>query len=176
MSAERVILVDERDREVGSAEKLDAHRQGLLHRAVSVLVFDGQGRTLLQKRAAGKYHSAGRWSNTCCGHPRPGEETLAAARRRLREEMGIDAALAHALTFVYRAEVGGGLIEHEVDHVFLGRFAGEPEPDPAEVEGWEWRDARRLLADLRADPAAYSPWLPLTLERLAAEGGIGGPP
>ena len=172
MSAERVILVDERDREVGSAEKLDAHRQGLLHRAVSVLVFDGQGRTLLQKRAAGKYHSAGRWSNTCCGHPRPGEETLAAARRRLREEMGIDVALAHALTFVYRAEVGGGLVEHEVDHVFLGRCEGEPRPDPAEVEAWEWRHVQLLLSQVIAAPVGFAAWFPPLVEELAAAGRL----
>jgi isopentenyl-diphosphate delta-isomerase len=172
VTEERVILVDELDRELGTAEKLDAHARGLLHRAVSVLLFDARGRTLLQRRAAGKYHSAGLWSNTCCSHPRPGEETLAAARRRLREEMGIDAPLARALAFVYRAEVGGGLIEHELDHVFTGSFAGEPRPDPAEVEAWEWRDARRLLADVRADPAPYAPWFPQALERLAAEGRL----
>ena len=171
-----MILVDASDREQGSAEKLDAHMRGLLHRAVSVLLFDSRGRTLLQKRAAGKYHSAGLWSNACCSHPRPGEETLAAARRRLREEMGVDAPLAHALSFVYRAEVGGGLVEHELDHVFVGRFEGEPRPDPAEVEAWEWRDAARLLSEVYAEPERYAPWLPLALERLAQAGLLGEDP
>jgi isopentenyl-diphosphate delta-isomerase len=143
---------------------------------VSVLLFDARGRTLLQKRAAGKYHSARLWSNACCSHPRPGEETLAAAQRRLREELGIDAPLAHALSFVYRVQVGGGLVEHEFDHVFVGRFEGEPRPDPAEVEAWEWCDAARLLSEVRAEPERYAPWLPLALEGLVQAGLLGEDP
>jgi isopentenyl-diphosphate Delta-isomerase len=172
MDTERVILVDEHDRELGTAEKLDAHVRGLLHRAVSVLLFDAQGRTLLQRRAAGKYHSAGLWANACCSHPHPGEDALAAAHRRLREELGIDAPLVHALTFTYRAEVGSGLVEHEVDHVFTGRFDGEPRPAPAEVEAWEWRDAAALAAAVRAAPERYAAWLPLVLAQLAAAGRL----
>lgn len=164
---EMVVLVDEEDAEVGHAPKSRVHATGERHRAVSVFLFDGQGRLLLQQRAAGKYHSPGLWSNTCCGHPRPGESALDAARRRLREEMGIVCELTHAVTFEYRAPVGE-LLEHEVDHVFTGRFSGTPAPDAREVGGWSWRALDEVVADTRANPSRYSAWLPIALERLAA--------
>ncbi|HZI18512.1 MAG TPA: isopentenyl-diphosphate Delta-isomerase [Pyrinomonadaceae bacterium] len=178
---ERVILVDEQDREMGSCEKLRAHLDGALHRAFSVFVFDAAGRLLLQKRAHGKYHSGGLWSNTACGHPRPGEETAAAARRRLREEMSLDCELREAFSFLYRAELAGGLVEHELDHVFVGTSADEPEPDPSEVEDWEWVMPEELRRSLRDEPARYSRWLKLALEgdalpRLAALVGGGHTP
>ena len=118
---EQVILVDQQDREIGVAEKLEAHRKGKLHRAFSVFLFNAKDEMLLQQRAAEKYHSGGLWTNTCCSHPRPGEPTEAAARRRLREEMGISCNLNKAFDFIYRAEFDNGLIEHELDHVFIGR-------------------------------------------------------
>jgi isopentenyl-diphosphate delta-isomerase len=161
--AERVILVDELDREIGFAEKLAAHRAGTLHRAFSVFVFDASGRLLLQRRAAGKYHSGGLWSNTACGHPRPGEGTLSAARRRLREEMGVECGLRDAFGFVYRAEVGGALVEHEFDHVFVGEYADDPAPDEAEVEGWKWIALDDLRGELARAPEAYSAWLRLVV-------------
>src|SRR5689334_7965348 len=114
-AAERVVLVDERDREVGTMPKLAAHAEGALHRAFSVFVLNAAGELLLQRRAAAKYHCGGLWTNSCCGHPRPGEPVADAARRRLREEMGFDCELASVGSFVYRAEVGGGLVEHEYD-------------------------------------------------------------
>jgi isopentenyl-diphosphate delta-isomerase len=166
MSEEQVVLVDEADRELGSAPKSRVHTTGERHRAVSVFLFDQDGRTLLQRRADGKYHSPGLWSNTCCGHPRPGETAMNAARRRLREEMGVECELTHVVTFEYRADVGEGMLEHEVDHVFRGSFSGAPTPDAAEVSGFRWE----LLADVRKDCAAnperYSAWLPLALARL----------
>jgi isopentenyl-diphosphate delta-isomerase len=162
---EQVILVDEQDRELGSVEKLQAHREGALHRAFSVFVFDAAGRLLLQRRAAGKYHSGGLWSNTACGHPRPGEATAAAARRRLREEMGFDCELREAFDFLYRAELAGGLVEHEFDHVFVGRFDGEPAPDAEEVEGWRRATLEELREDLRRSPDEYSYWLRVALDR-----------
>ena len=164
MTDERVILVDERDRELGAAEKLSAHRAGALHRAFSVFIFDGRGRLLLQRRARGKYHSGGLWSNTACGHPRPGEATDAAARRRLREEMGLDCELRPAFEFVYRAELGGGLVEHEYDHVFAGASEEEPAPDPSEVEDWRWVSMEELRRGLREEPHRYSYWLKLAVE------------
>src|SRR5687768_17165134 len=118
---EQVILVDEWNREVGADEKLRAHESGALHRAFSVFVFDAAGRLLLQRRARSKYHSGGLWSNTACGHPRPGEGTDEAARRRLREEMGFECGLREAFVFTYRAELEGGLVEHEFDQVFVGQ-------------------------------------------------------
>ncbi len=163
--SERVILVDERDRPAGEAEKLEVHRQGKLHRAFSVFVLDACDRVLLQRRAAGKYHSGRLWSNTCCGHPRPGEDTRAAAQRRLVEEMGFQCALEPVAAFVYRAPLGD-LVEHEYDHVFRGRFDGEPRPDPREVEAWQWMPLVALEADLAAHPGDYSVWLPEALKRL----------
>ncbi len=175
---EQVILVDEQDRELGAVEKLQAHRDGSLHRAFSVFVFDPAGRLLLQKRAAGKYHSGGLWSNTCCGHPRPGEATADAARRRLREEMNFDCDLREAFNFIYRAELDGALVEHEFDHVFVGERAGDPPaPDPLEAEDWRWVSMNELCDGLRDDAASYSFWLKAAVEsdgwrKLGARAGV----
>lgn len=160
---ERVILVDANDREIGTEEKLRAHERGTLHRAFSVFVFDDRGRVLLQRRAAGKYHSAGLWSNTCCGHPRPGESVPSAAARRLNEEMGISCELTPRFSFVYSASLDHGLTEHELDHVLTGRFSGTPSPDPREVDSWGWMSLPALVADCAASPERYSAWLPIAL-------------
>lgn len=162
---ERVVLVDAEDRETGSAPKLTAHITGDLHRAVSVLLTDGEGRVLMQRRSLEKYHSPGLWTNTCCGHPRPGESTQAAAARRLAEEMGVRTRIDHVATFTYRAELEHGLIEHEVDHLFVGRWTGKPNPNPAEVAEWKWTNITALRQDVVANPRAYTPWLPMVLER-----------
>jgi len=162
---ERVIIVDADDRPTGSAAKLAAHVAGDLHRAVSVLLTDGEGRVLIQRRSLEKYHSPGLWTNTCCGHPRPGESTEAAAARRLVEEMGVRAPTAHVATFTYRAELEHGLIEHEVDHLFVGRWTGKPNPNPAEVAEWKWINIGTLRQDFAANPRAYTTWLPHVLER-----------
>lgn len=167
-TGEHVILVDRADRAVGTAEKRAAHVAGALHRAFSVFVFDHAGRMLLQRRALSKYHSGGLWSNTCCSHPRPGESTAAAAHRRLVEEMGFHCPLETAFTFVYRADVGGGLIEHEYDHVFLGRFDGEPVPNPVEVEGWRWVDPHVLTGELRREPHHFTFWFRIAFDELRA--------
>lgn len=167
------MLVDASDREVGSEEKLKAHELGVLHRAVSVFLFDDHGRLLLQRRAAGKYHSPGLWSNTCCGHPRPGENAADAARRRLVEELGVESILSHAFAFTYRAELGGGLIEHELDHVFTGRFSGAPSPDQEEVDAWGWMSLPMLCAETRASPQRFTAWLPIALSEVVSR-GIGG--
>ena len=167
-TAEQVILVDQQDHEVGTGEKLAVHRAGRLHRAFSVFVTDPGGRLLLQRRAPAKYHSAGLWSNTCCGHPRPGETTPAAAHRRLREEMGFDCPLTPGFSFLYKADLGNGLTEHELDHVFTGSFDGTPRPDPAEVTEWRAVLVADLEADLAANPAVYSAWFQPALEGLVA--------
>ena len=162
--ADALVLVDGDDVPLGTAPKLDVHRDGRLHRAVSVLLFDDDGRVLLQRRAAAKYHSAGLWANTACGHPRPGETVLDAARRRLRAEMGIDApALTVAGRFVYRAQLDAGLVEHELDHVVVGRWSGMPSPDAGEVSSFDWVDPDDLARELRAHPERYSAWLPSVL-------------
>jgi len=169
MADEMVVLVDEEDREVGTGEKVAVHRAGKLHRAFSVFVVDAAGRVLLQRRAPGKYHSPGLWSNTCCGHPRPGESVAAGAHRRLREEMGFDGPLSYAFRFVYRAELGD-LTEHELDHVFVGSFAGHAAPDPTEVVEWRTAPVPALQADLAAHPSAYTIWLRPALEGLLVRG------
>jgi len=166
---ELVVLVDERGQDAGVMEKLRAHETGVLHRAVSVVVSDASGRIILQQRAAGKYHAARLWSNTCCGHPRPGESPDEAAARRLREEMGLSCTLHHATTVRYRVQVGG-LVEHELDHVFAGVAGAEPHPDPAEVMAWRAMDLDALLRDLRASPERYTPWLPFVMEAWSKTG------
>lgn len=170
--AEEVILVDEQDRAIGAAEKLEVHRDGgRLHRAFSIFVFDSSGRLLLQQRAAGKYHFALRWSNTCCGHPRPGEDTLDAARRRLTEEFGFRCELRETGTLMYRAmDLGSGLTEHEFLHVFVGRFDDEPRPDPSEIAAFRWIDRTSLDAELAARPEAFTPWFALAYEKVATPG------
>lgn len=165
---EEVILVDEEDRVLGAAEKMQAHRSGGLHRAFSVFVFDSAGNVLLQKRARGKYHSGGLWSNTCCSHPRPGETTVEAARRRLAEEMGFTCELREVFSFVYRAEVGDDLVEHEYDHVFFGTFDGRPSPDAREVEEWRWCAMGELREEIARDPESYTRWLRLVIDRVGA--------
>jgi isopentenyl-diphosphate delta-isomerase len=154
-----VVLVDRRDTAVGVATKLGVHLEGRLHRAVSVVLFDDQGRLLLQRRAEAKYHSAGLWSNTCCGHPRPGESVGDAARRRLMDEMGIEGCgLTRVATFFYFAKLDGGLVEHELDHVLIGRWNGPTNPDPGEVAETRWIDRELLFEELVHDPDRYTAW------------------
>jgi isopentenyl-diphosphate delta-isomerase len=155
---EQVILVDVEDRSIGVAPKLTAHRDGSLHRAISVQLRDTQGRLLLQKRHSDKYHSGGLWTNTCCSHPRPGEGADNAARRRLSEEMGIACALVPLFVTRYRAELDNGMTEHEVVHCFGGLYAGEVRPDPSEVDAYAWIEPGVLRADVQRAPDRYSAW------------------
>jgi len=164
-----VVLVDAEDETLGVAPKLDVHAHGRLHRAVSVMLFDSDERVLLQRRAAGKYHSAGLWSNTCCGHPRPNEPALAAARRRLRAEMGIeDCDLTPTTPFVYRERVTVGLVEYEFDHLFVGVWNDDPQPDPEKVSDWRWMRLPWLQQDLAEHGERYTAWLSHVLEHLPA--------
>ncbi len=165
---EYVILVDDRDREVGTAEKLQAHREGRLHRAFSVFVVSDRGDLLLQQRAPHKYHSGGLWTNTCCSHPRPGETTHAAAHRRLWEEMGIRCPLQEIFHFIYRIQFDNGLWEHEFDRVFVGRFNGDPQPNPDEATAWQWVALDALQADIAIHPERYTYWLQTCLDRFVA--------
>jgi isopentenyl-diphosphate Delta-isomerase len=144
------------------------HQRGALHRAFSIYLFDSNGRLLLTRRAAGKYHSGGLWTNTCCSHPRPGEALEDAARRRLLEETGIDCALTRRFHFIYRAELDNGMIEHELDHVFVGTFDGEPRLDPSESDAYEWVDPRALVRDVADHPERYSVWMRCSLDRAIA--------
>lgn len=157
-AGEALILVDGNDCEVGAAEKIDAHRRGLLHRAFSVIVWDSNGRQLLQKRVATKYHSGGLWSNACCGHPRPGESVETAARRRLLEEMGFACPLEGLGTVQYRATFDNGITEHEIVHVFRGRYDGPVAPNPEEAEGYQWCTPAQIRADASVAPERFSVW------------------
>ncbi len=165
-----MIVVDDADRAIGTEEKLAAHQPpGILHRALSVFLFDSTGRVLVQQRALTKHHFRGRWSNTCCTHPRPSEDVVAAGVRRLREEMGVRASLAQAGTFTYHAvDAASGLVEHELDHVLVGRFDGHPTPDPAEVHAWRWMEVSRLRRELAASPDRYTPWVEAALALAAS--------
>jgi isopentenyl-diphosphate delta-isomerase len=156
---DEVILVDSMDREIGVGKKSSVHQLGLLHRAFSVFLFDNQGRLLTQRRALGKYHSGGRWANSCCGHPRPGESTHLAAVRRVRQELGVLADVTEVGAFIYRADVGPSLTEHEMDHVFVGELRGDLAPDPREICGLAWVSIEELRADLDRRPARYAAWL-----------------
>jgi isopentenyl-diphosphate delta-isomerase len=163
---ESVILVNENDEVVGIGEKLRTHLEGKLHRAFSLLIFNSRGDLLLQKRAETKYHSGNLWSNTCCGHPRPGESIETAAHRRLKEEMGFDCGLEKKFSFIYRARLDGSSIEHEFDHVLVGSFDGEPRVNRAEAADWKWVDVETLRSDLEKNPSRYTYWLRVILSRI----------
>ena len=163
---EHVILVDPKGREIGTQEKMQAHRDGKLHSAFSIFIFNAVGELLLQKRARTKYHSGGLWTNTCCSHPRPGESYHSAARRRLNEEMGFDCELTGLFSFIYHAQLDNSLFEHELDHVFIGHYNGQPIPNLDEVDDWKWMNIRALKQDIRENPENYTYWFKLTLDRV----------
>jgi isopentenyl-diphosphate delta-isomerase len=159
-STELVILVDEQDHPLGTAEKLAAHREKLCHRAFSVFIFNPEKKLLLQQRAGHKYHSPLLWTNTCCSHPRPGEEVIAAGERRLREEMGIETSLKSRGFFHYIAHFDNGLTENEVDHVLVGHIDYEKiNFNPDEVENYRWISVDDLKKELKAAPEKFTPWL-----------------
>jgi isopentenyl-diphosphate delta-isomerase len=166
---EKVILVDESDREVGVENKMDAHLKGILHRAFSIFIFNSKDEMLLQKRAKTKYHSGGLWSNTCCGHPRPGESTQEAAHRRLREEMGFDCRLKQQFSFTYISRLDNDLVEHEYDHVLTGKFDGQPIPEAKEVESWCWVNSNELEDDITRDPNKYTVWFVNSVRQVTRE-------
>lgn len=163
---EHVILVDIYNTELGTCEKLEAHKKGLLHRALSVFIFNPKGELLLHQRAHEKYHSGGLWTNACCSHPRPGEDALSAAKRRLPEEMGISCDIKEAFCLMYRAQVGP-LIEHEFDHVFIGTYEGNSvQPDPKEVAAYRWVAIPDLLEEMSHAPQTFTPWFHLALPKV----------
>jgi isopentenyl-diphosphate delta-isomerase len=163
---DRVVLVDENDKELGTMAKMEAHEKGLLHRAFSVFVFNGNGELLLHKRASDKYHCSGMWTNTCCSHPRPGEKVKAAAQRRLQEEMGFSCNLVPAFEFVYQSKLDNNLSEHEYDHVFLGEFDSKPNPNSGEVEDWEFMRIDKIRSLLEKNPEMFTPWFKIVFERV----------
>ncbi len=159
-----LILVDERNRAIGLAEKWTVHQEGLLHRAFSIFLVDQAGRLLLQQRSRVKYHSGGLWANSCCGHPRPGERTLAAARRRLREELGTEASLRYGFRARYRTALPNGLTENEIVYVFFGAAPVALHLNPGEVARTAWISLNALRRDVRSRPGRYAYWLRYYLE------------
>jgi isopentenyl-diphosphate delta-isomerase len=163
---EEVILVDQSDQPLGVMEKIAAHRQGLLHRAFSVFIFNSRGEMLLQQRAEEKYHSAGLWTNACCSHPRPGEDTREAAVRRLCEELGFTTHLEKLFEFTYRTAYNNGLTEFEFDHVFVGTYDHDISPDRAEVSDYRYQSLPEIEADLLSSPATFTSWFQLAFPLL----------
>lgn len=155
-----VVSLSENGEPLGQMEKLEAHRLGVFHLAFSVIVINDRGEFLLQKRAQGKYHSAGLWSNTCCSHPQHADQIEEYAHQRLMEEMGFDCSLKHCGFFDYKVSFENDLTEHERDHVFLGYYNDDPVPHKDEAEAFRWIRADDLLKDLREFPEKYSFWLP----------------
>jgi isopentenyl-diphosphate delta-isomerase len=158
MIKEQVILVDDKDMQIGTMEKMAAHQGAHLHRAISVFIFDTNGHWLLQQRALDKYHSKGKWSNTCCTHPAPGETNADAANRRLMQEMGMQVELTKTFVFRYYAELENELTEHEIDHVFMGFTNTLPIPNPEEVMAYRYISFTELQQEIEAQPDNFTAW------------------
>lgn len=158
MELHEVILVDDHDNPIGSMEKMEVHRKGELHRAFSIFIFNNKGEMLLQQRAMNKYHSSGLWTNACCSHPRPGEETIDAARRRLKEEMGFETELEKVFDFVYAADLENGLKEYEFDHVYAGEYNGVINANPEEVNDYCFQSINEIRESLLAHPKKFTVW------------------
>lgn len=165
---ESVILVDEGDNKIGLMEKMEAHEKGLLHRAFSVFVLNSSGELMMQQRALHKYHSGGLWTNTCCSHPRDEEDTEQAAHRRLKEEMGFDCEVRKMFDFIYRAELDLGMIEHELDHLFIGYYDGVPQINKEEVASWKWMSIEDVQTDIDANPSNYTEWFKIIFDRFVS--------
>ncbi|MBS3145193.1 isopentenyl-diphosphate Delta-isomerase [Candidatus Woesearchaeota archaeon] len=163
---QQVILVDEHNRKIGVEEKIKAHKEGKLHRAFSIFIFNSNEELLIQQRAKTKYHSGGLWSNTVCSHPKPNETYLQATHRRLKEEMGFDCKLKKLFCFIYNTGFQNGLIENEYDCVFIGKFDGKPKPNHKEIMNYKWISIKELKKDITSHPAKYSIWLKIALNRI----------
>ncbi len=163
-----VILVDEHDVQTGTMEKMEVHQKALLHRAFSIFVFNGKGEMLLQKRANRKYHSAGLWTNACCSHPQPGEDTLAAAEIRLQEEMGFNTGLTKAFDFIYKAPFENGLTEYEFDHVFTGSYDGDIFPNVDEVSDYCFKSLVEIKNSIQSHPQKYTEWFKIAFPKMEA--------
>ncbi|MFZ4752409.1 MAG: isopentenyl-diphosphate Delta-isomerase [Chitinophagaceae bacterium] len=155
---EEVILINEANEVIGQMEKMEAHQKGLLHRAFSVFLFNEKGEWLLQKRANTKYHSSGLWTNSCCGHPRPGEDIVSAAQRRLNEELGIQATLQVQFEFQYQTNFDNLLTENEWDYVLLGKTEASPLSNPDEVDDWKWISPEAVQEQIQLNPEQFTYW------------------
>jgi isopentenyl-diphosphate delta-isomerase len=165
MKEEEVILVNTNDEQIGTMPKMEAHEKAELHRAFSVFIMNDKGETLLQQRAAHKYHSPLLWTNTCCSHQRVGESNIEAGKRRLMEEMGFKTELKELFSFIYKAPFDNGLTEHELDHVMLGSYNGDPQINPLEVAGFKWTKPEDVCADIDLNPNEYTVWFKIIFEK-----------
>ncbi len=165
MIRDHVVLVDSTDKELGIMEKMQAHQQGVLHRAFSVFIMNDNKELLLQKRASSKYHSPGLWTNTCCSHPQQGEAVLDAGQERLHQEMGFTVPLTALFSFIYQAQFDNNLIEHELDHVLLGNYNEAPVINSSEVDDYKWMGLPELHTDIKANPQMYTVWFKIVFEQ-----------
>jgi isopentenyl-diphosphate delta-isomerase len=165
MEEEKVILVNSNDEPIGLMPKMEAHEKAVLHRAFSVFVVNDKNELMLQQRAIEKYHSPGLWTNTCCSHQRDGEGNIEAGLRRLDEEMGFTTPLEYLFNFIYKAPFDNGLTEHELDHVMLGRYEGNPVINPEEVASWKWMNIEEINSDLKNNPDSYTVWFAIIFDR-----------
>lgn len=164
MREEKVILVNEKDEPIGLMPKLEAHEKALLHRAFSVFILNNNKEIMLQQRAHHKYHSPLLWTNTCCSHQREGESNVEAGKRRLQEEMGFTADLKELFHFIYKAPFDNGLTEHELDHVMIGYYNGEPKINTDEVESWKWMSVENIKKDMEMHPEIYTVWFKIIFD------------
>lgn len=162
---EKVILVNERDEQIGLMPKLEAHQKGVLHRAFSVFIFNNKKELMLQKRASHKYHSPGLWTNTCCSHQRDGESNIDAGTRRLQEEMGFKVPLKDSVSFIYKAPFDNGLTEHEYDHILIGNYEDTPFVNPEEVADWKWMALEDVRCDIKQNPQEYTAWFKIIFDK-----------
>lgn len=165
MEEEKVILVNSNDEPIGLMPKMEAHEKAVLHRAFSVFVVNDKNELMLQQRALEKYHSPGLWTNTCCSHQRDGEGNIEAGLRRLDEEMGFTTPLEYLFNFIYKAPFDNGLTEHELDHVMLGWYEGDPVINPEEVASWKWMNIEEINSDLKNNPDSYTVWFAIIFDR-----------
>ena len=163
---EKVILVDENDDMVGTMDKMEAHKQGLLHRAFSIFIFNSKGEMLLQQRSLTKYHSGGLWTNACCSHPMPGEKTQDAAQRRLMEELGFETPIEKIFDFTYKADFHNGLTEHEFDHVFAGEYEGELDSNPDEVNDFVYKEVSAIKNEMQTEPQKFTAWFHIAFPKI----------
>jgi len=162
---ELVVLVDEKNNQIGLMPKMEAHEKAVLHRAFSVFVFNEKGELMLQQRAASKYHSPLLWTNTCCSHQREGESNVEAGRRRLQEEMGFTTDLKEVFSFIYKAPFDNGLTEHELDFVLIGSFEDKPNINKEEVESYKWMPLEDVKKDIENNPDIYTEWFKIIFDK-----------
>jgi isopentenyl-diphosphate delta-isomerase len=165
MNEEKVIIVNEKDEQIGLMPKLEAHEKAVLHRAFSVFIFNDKNELMLQQRALNKYHSPGLWTNTCCSHQRDGESNIQAGKRRLKEEMGFVTDLKDTISFIYKAPFDNGLTEHEYDHILVGYSNEQPTINPDEVSAWKWMPLEMVKSDIKNNPHLYTEWFKIIFDK-----------